>query len=84
MIDKYCYKGTLVCPICSATLERRTSKNGKIFLGCTKFPVCKGCRNLRGRPTINDAMMSFLTRMHDEDLEEQEQNSNNRFRNLDL
>ncbi|MNZ98477.1 Mrr restriction system protein [compost metagenome] len=37
-----------ICPICQATMRRRTAKRGanvgRQFWGCSKFPVCRGVR----------------------------------------
>jgi DNA topoisomerase-1 len=34
-----------VCPLCGAAMVRRTSRYGT-FLGCSKFPACRGTRKL--------------------------------------
>jgi ssDNA-binding Zn-finger/Zn-ribbon topoisomerase 1 len=40
----------LLCPKCNAPMVKRSGKNGE-FLGCTKFPECRGTRNLEARPS---------------------------------
>ena len=35
------------CPVCKGFMIERKSKNGK-FLGCLKYPGCKGTRPLKG------------------------------------
>jgi DNA topoisomerase I len=36
----------VVCPLCGAPMVRRTGKHGA-FLGCSRYPECKGTRNLQ-------------------------------------
>jgi DNA topoisomerase-1 len=35
----------VVCPLCGSPMVRRTGKHGQ-FLGCSRYPQCKGTRNL--------------------------------------
>jgi restriction system protein len=39
-----------VCPKCGAPMVRRVAKQGanagSSFLGCTRFPACRGTRNM--------------------------------------
>lgn len=35
------------CPVCNGEMLKRTNKrSGEAFLGCKKFPICKGTRNI--------------------------------------
>lgn len=34
------------CPICGGEMTRRSSKDGKLFWGCRRYPDCKGSRNI--------------------------------------
>lgn len=42
------------CPECGAKMILRNGKFGE-FYGCTKFPGCKGSRNLPGRMSAAEA-----------------------------
>jgi ssDNA-binding Zn-finger/Zn-ribbon topoisomerase 1 len=36
------------CPNCSSPIIERKNKNSKgTFLGCSKFPTCRGCISLK-------------------------------------
>jgi DNA topoisomerase-1 len=36
-----------VCPLCGAPMVVRRSKFGSLFLGCSKYPKCRGIKNLK-------------------------------------
>ena len=40
------------CPLCGAKMVIRSGKNG-LFLGCSKFPECKGTANFKRDPSGN-------------------------------
>lgn len=64
LIARFCHEEG--CPICGNPTEERSGKFGK-FLGCTKYPDCKGVRKTNGDPSVNQALRDFLTgqlRMH--------------------
>ena len=84
LMEKYCNRKANLCPICGGPLRQRVSRMGRQFLGCQRYPVCKGSRSIEGSPTINDAMREFLSKKVSEDLLEQQKQDGNRFRNLDL
>jgi len=45
--EAYRAVGLLVrCPACGEYMVERKARNGKKFLGCLKYPACKGTRNL--------------------------------------
>jgi len=35
-----------VCPLCGAPMVIRRNKYGNLFLGCSKYPKCKGIKNI--------------------------------------
>jgi DNA topoisomerase-1 len=39
------YEPGVVCPLCGSPMVRRTGKHGP-FLGCSRYPQCKGTRNI--------------------------------------
>ena len=39
--------GAILCPVCGGPTKRRTSKIGP-FMGCAKYPKCKGVVHLEG------------------------------------
>lgn len=91
-LDKYCYSDTNKCPICtSSLLIKPTSHRIKQTIGapaqlktCNKFPYCKGSRHLNGEIWINDALRLFLTGKVTEEIQEEQNRMDSRFRNLDL
>jgi len=84
LVQKYCCNNIKQCPICKATLQQRVSRAGRPFLGCPKYPLCKGSRSASGQPTINDALREFVSHKYEKDLIEQQKKQSNRFRNLEL
>ena len=36
-----------VCPLCGAPMVVRRSRFGSLFLGCSKYPKCRGIKNLK-------------------------------------
>ena len=36
-----------VCPLCGASMVVRRSRFGSLFLGCSKYPKCRGIKNLK-------------------------------------
>ena len=52
-------KNKLHCPICNSSMSRRNGKFGP-FLGCNKYPNCKGVRNLdkNTNPTDEDVKIN--------------------------
>jgi len=40
----------VVCPKCGSSMVERMGKSGR-FYGCSRFPACKGTRNLQAGPT---------------------------------
>jgi ssDNA-binding Zn-finger/Zn-ribbon topoisomerase 1 len=40
-----------LCPLCGSPvvvrIAKRGSRKGNVFLGCTRFPVCRGTRDLK-------------------------------------
>ena len=36
-----------VCPLCGAPMVVRRSRFGSLFLGCSKYPKCRGVKNLK-------------------------------------
>lgn len=35
-----------ICPSCDAKMVRRTSQKGKVFFGCSNYPICKHTENI--------------------------------------
>lgn len=80
LIEKFCHKNG--CPICGAKTERKSGKFG-VFIGCSKYPDCKGVRRADGSVSINDALRFYLTKkLYEERLKDDSAES--RFQNLDL
>jgi hypothetical protein len=45
--------GGTECPRCGATMvTRRNRETGDAFLGCSRFPACKGTRSLGAAPQV--------------------------------
>jgi hypothetical protein len=57
--ENTCPKDTALCPICESQLTVRKGKRGN-FLGCPKFPLCRGSRSIDGRITVNEALKTFI------------------------
>ena len=39
-------KNTIACPKCGSPMKQRKSKNGNTFWGCSRFPKCRGTKNM--------------------------------------
>jgi len=39
-------KNSLACPKCGSSMVRRESKQGRKFWGCSRFPKCRGTKNI--------------------------------------
>ncbi len=39
-------KNTIACPKCGSQMVQRTSKKGNTFWGCSRFPKCRGTKNM--------------------------------------
>ena len=37
---------SIACPKCGSSMKRRESKNGNAFWGCSRFPECRGTKNI--------------------------------------
>lgn len=50
-----------LCPKCQSTMVKRIAKNtGKKFLGCSRFPYCRGTRQFIDKETQNQQELSNL------------------------
>ena len=77
LISKHCYLSIQKCPICGDNVREVSGKFGK-FLGCSRYPECKGARGLDGSPTINKELKRFL------ELAETKKEKSNRFSKLEI
>lgn len=59
LVGKYCESDIKLCPICSSKLVERKGKTAS-FLGCSRFPNCKGTRDLIGKVVLSEALKDFL------------------------
>ncbi len=60
-----------LCPKCGAVMITRINKStNQEFLGCSKFPKCKGSRNLSGAPVRPQATHTYEIPHGWEDLDE--------------
>lgn len=85
IIDKFCNPDKKKCPICGAdNVRKRTHHDHSAFLGCSRYPDCKGARYPDGRVTVNDVLRFFLTQRVREETLQEEAHEESRFHNLDL
>lgn len=86
LAERHCVKDKTKCPICGSDTVRRKSKIKKrgspYFLGCSRFPACKGARSHQGNISINDALREFLVQKEYDDTVKQLDESLERFGNL--
>ena len=51
------------CPKCDGPMKISRSRAGREFLGCLRFPDCKGTRDMDARSTPDEALAPQMTRM---------------------
>jgi len=91
LIDKYCFRDPDKCPICGSLMKlrtpRRTRRNYRddyTFLGCSKFPKCKGTRKTSGDIVISEALRLFLAEKVFNESSKRESNNLKRFREIEI
>jgi ssDNA-binding Zn-finger/Zn-ribbon topoisomerase 1 len=50
------------CPLCGAIMRSRKSKRGLRFWGCSRYPQCRGTRELEDVPADDDEIESLAER----------------------
>jgi Topoisomerase DNA binding C4 zinc finger len=71
LISKFCPTDHAMCPMCSGPMMHRSSGPTRVsFLGCSKFPKCKGIRSIDGKIHLNRDLKEWL-------LEKQKQGNQN-------
>lgn len=83
-VELYCEQDPEKCPICSSKLAIRTVRKTKEkFLGCSKYPDCKGTRNKDGTISLTSAIRAHIAKRLYETAQKRETNPLQRFSELE-